>query len=221
MFFHKCIRRFSCSKELRSEIEERLRVTCGLNVDRQIANIFDLFEAAYRLGEYEYDLSDMHNKIMAVASLSRKNLYDLVESMHLKSKHWDAGRKLLARIVGENEEETSNSLTAKLIFGAYPPEYKFNNANYDNSFIYPSTCIEGNVLFNSPSIFFYTSGIKKVYFNDPATVVIWRDGSKTIVRAENEEYDPEKGLAMAICKKIMGNKGNYYETFKKWIPENK
>ena len=61
--------------------------------------------------------------------------------------------------------------------------------------------------------------IKKVYFNDPATVVLWADGTKTIVRAENEEYDPEKGLAMAIAKKSLGNKGSYYETFKKWLPE--
>ena len=64
-----------------------------------------------------------------------------------------------------------------------------------------------------------TAGIKNVYFNDPVTVVIWSDGTKTIVRAKNEAYDPEKGLAMAICKKVMGNKGNYYETFKEWLPE--
>ncbi len=24
---------------------------------------------------------------------------------------------------------------------------------------------------------------------------------------------------MAIAKKALGNKGNYYETFKKWVPE--
>ena len=40
-----------------------------------------------------------------------------------------------------------------------------------------------------------------------------------VVKAENEEFDPEKGLAMAISKKVLGNKGNYYETFKKWLPE--
>lgn len=61
--------------------------------------------------------------------------------------------------------------------------------------------------------------IKNVYFNDPVTVVMWKDGSKTIVRCgENEEYDPEKGLAMAISKKALGNKGNYYDEFKKWLP---
>lgn len=62
--------------------------------------------------------------------------------------------------------------------------------------------------------------IKKVYFNDPVTVVLWEDGTKTIVKAgEDDIYDPEKGLAMAIAKKALGNKGNYYEVFKKWLPE--
>lgn len=61
--------------------------------------------------------------------------------------------------------------------------------------------------------------IKKVIFNDPATIVYWFDGTKTVVKAENEDYDPEKGLAMCICKKVLGNKGNYYEVFKKWLPE--
>ena len=61
--------------------------------------------------------------------------------------------------------------------------------------------------------------IKNVIFNDPATIVFWNDGTKTVVKAENEEFDPEKGLAMAISKKFLGNQGNYYETFKKWLPE--
>lgn len=42
--------------------------------------------------------------------------------------------------------------------------------------------------------------IKKVIFNDPATIVFWNDGSKTVVQARGEDFDPEKGLAMAICR---------------------
>lgn len=62
--------------------------------------------------------------------------------------------------------------------------------------------------------------IKKVIHNDPATIVYWLDGSKTVVKCgENDIYDPEKGLAMAIAKKFLGNKGSYYDTFKKWLPE--
>lgn len=61
--------------------------------------------------------------------------------------------------------------------------------------------------------------IKQVIFNDPATIILWKDGSKTVVKCENEKYDPEKGLAMAISKKVLGDKGNYYDVFKKWLPE--
>ena len=61
--------------------------------------------------------------------------------------------------------------------------------------------------------------IKNVIFNDPATIVFWNDGTKTVVKAENEPFDPEKGLAMAIAKKSLGNRGNYYNEFKKWLPE--
>ena len=65
-------------------------------------------------------------------------------------------------------------------------------------------------------------GIKKVIFNNPATIVIWEDGSKTVVKCGDDDiYDPEKGLAMAISKKALGNKGSYYEVFKKWLPEVK
>lgn len=62
--------------------------------------------------------------------------------------------------------------------------------------------------------------IKKVVFNDPATIVLWKDGTKTVVKCgPNDIYDPEKGLAMAISKKALGNKGNYLNTFKKWLPK--
>lgn len=59
--------------------------------------------------------------------------------------------------------------------------------------------------------------IKDVIFSDPATVVFWSDGTKTVVKTRGgEKYDKEKGLAMAIVKKITGNTGNYYNIFKEW-----
>lgn len=61
--------------------------------------------------------------------------------------------------------------------------------------------------------------IKNVIFNNPATIVFWSDGTKTVVKAEGEPFDPEKGLAMAIAKKSLGNKGDYYDEFKKWLPK--
>lgn len=62
--------------------------------------------------------------------------------------------------------------------------------------------------------------IKKVIFNDPATIVLWADGTKTVVKcAKDEKFDPEKGLAMAIAKKAIGNEGWYYDIFKAFLPK--
>ena len=63
----------------------------------------------------------------------------------------------------------------------------------------------------------YNPRIKNVIFNNPATIVLWTDGTKTVVKCQNDEvFDPEKGLAMAIAKKAFGNKGNYCNEIKKW-----
>ena len=62
--------------------------------------------------------------------------------------------------------------------------------------------------------------IKRVIFNAPATIILWKDGTKTVVKCgENEEYDPEKGLAMALVKHFLGNKGNYNNLFRKYLKE--
>ena len=62
--------------------------------------------------------------------------------------------------------------------------------------------------------------IKNVIFNDPATIVFWEDGTKTVVKCQDgDEFDPEKGLAMSIAKKAYGNKGNYCNKLKKWLPK--
>lgn len=60
--------------------------------------------------------------------------------------------------------------------------------------------------------------IKKVIFHGPATIVIWDDNTKTVVKCmEGEEFDPEKGLAMAISKRIFGD--DFHATFKRYLKE--
>jgi hypothetical protein len=60
--------------------------------------------------------------------------------------------------------------------------------------------------------------IKDVIFNNPATIIFWADGTKTVVQCQDgEPYDPEKGLAMAMCNKMYGNKRDYYHTFQHWL----
>ena len=62
--------------------------------------------------------------------------------------------------------------------------------------------------------------IENVIFNNPATIVFWKDGTKTIVKCRKDKGDvfsKETGLAMAIVKKLYGNKGKYNDILKKWV----
>ena len=60
---------------------------------------------------------------------------------------------------------------------------------------------------------------KRVHFNDPVTVVIWSDGTKTIVKCHDDDnYDKEKGMAMAFMKRMYGNDGYFNEIIKQWCP---
>lgn len=62
--------------------------------------------------------------------------------------------------------------------------------------------------------------IEKVIFNDPATIVFWADGTKTVVKCGEEDvYDYQTGLLMCIAKKAFGNKGKFNDILREWIPE--
>lgn len=61
--------------------------------------------------------------------------------------------------------------------------------------------------------------IERVIFHDPATIVYWKDGTKTVVKCQNEKFDKEKGLLAAIAKKAYGNKGNFNNIIKHFVEE--
>lgn len=66
----------------------------------------------------------------------------------------------------------------------------------------------------------YLPEISKVHFNPPMTIVLWDDGTKTTVKCqEDDAYSDEVGLALCIAKKALGNKGNFNNVFRKWVPE--
>lgn len=59
---------------------------------------------------------------------------------------------------------------------------------------------------------------ERVIYNDPATIVFWKDGTKTVVKCmEGDTYDPEVGLAMCVCKKLYGSK--YHKFFRYYAPK--
>lgn len=48
--------------------------------------------------------------------------------------------------------------------------------------------------------------IKDVRFNDPATIVFFEDGTKTVVkRMEDQAFDPELGFLLCIMKRVYGD----------------
>lgn len=47
---------------------------------------------------------------------------------------------------------------------------------------------------------------KRVIFNPPATIVLWEDGTKTVVKCDKDDvFDEMKGLALCYMKKALGN----------------
>lgn len=63
------------------------------------------------------------------------------------------------------------------------------------------------------------SSISDVIYHGPATIVLWNDGDKTVVKcAENDHYDPEKALAIAFMTKFCGKAG-VRKIMKKYLPK--
>lgn len=54
--------------------------------------------------------------------------------------------------------------------------------------------------------------IKKVIKNPPATIILWEDGTKTIVKCmDGDVYDPEKGFLYCVAKRFFENTGCNYK----------
>ena len=63
--------------------------------------------------------------------------------------------------------------------------------------------------------------VKKVVINKPATIVIWKDGTKTVCKcSEGDTFDPQVGVAMCFMKKMFGNPSQVRKFMKQWINEN-
>ena len=65
--------------------------------------------------------------------------------------------------------------------------------------------------------------IQNVIFNEEkrTTVVIWKDGIKTILKCAPEDvFDKEKAIALAYMKRAFKNRGCFNEVFKKWVKED-
>lgn len=57
--------------------------------------------------------------------------------------------------------------------------------------------------------------VEQVIFNPPATIIIWADDTKTVVKCtEDDVFSEEKGFAMAVLKKMYGGRTPYLKIIK-------
>lgn len=60
--------------------------------------------------------------------------------------------------------------------------------------------------------------IKEVIYNNPATIVMWSDDTKTVAKCNPaDKYNPEFGLMWCILKKFYKNSA-IRDTMKYWCP---
>lgn len=61
---------------------------------------------------------------------------------------------------------------------------------------------------------------ERVIFNEPATIVYWNDGTKTVVMCDPmDTYNKEAGLAMCFMKKMCGSSRTFNDTLRKWTED--
>lgn len=59
---------------------------------------------------------------------------------------------------------------------------------------------------------------ERVIFNDPATIVYWDDGTKTVVKCQpGDVFSAEAGLTTAMLKKYMGNDNTFNRVINEWL----
>lgn len=56
--------------------------------------------------------------------------------------------------------------------------------------------------------------VERIIVNGPALVVFWKDGDKTVVKCHDEDFDIEKGIAMAIAKRVLGSRNKMNKLIK-------
>ena len=81
------------------------------------------------------------------------------------------------------------------------------------------TCLS-DIVWEHKGFIFRSLKIKRIIFNPPATVVFWEDATKTVVKcSEDDEFDPEIGVAMCFMKKIYGSRHAFSKMVEKYITD--
>lgn len=112
----------------------------------------------------------------------------------------------------EIEGRFKMAINSKYGLSAIKEKEKIMPTNNNNEFTFTLT----GGLYMQPA----TPKIEKVIFNDPATIILWKDGTKTVVKVKpGEKFDKWTGFAMAYMKKLKGD--DFHAFFRRWCEDKK
>ena len=62
--------------------------------------------------------------------------------------------------------------------------------------------------------------VRRILFTDPATIVFWDDGTKTVVKTTGDDkFVPYYGFLAALAKKVYGSNMRVQEMIRPWLPK--
>lgn len=204
---------------------ERMEVPRVNPEDLEVASVVDVIGKTMDK-VYDAQIGLLQEQVRASCGIPGEVMFgDIFKDLGLKEDNMDRSLadKKFKKVTIECEDGSTYAGKVAHICGS---PYRFNNL-----------CVEAMI--EDKPIAAY--GIENVIFQNPATIVFWSDGTKTVVNCmDNAEakkkivdgkeviirkprkcdtYSKEAGLAMAIVKKWAGNNGNYNNIFRKFIPE--
>ena len=192
-------------------MEDNYTIAKFVRRDEIDATGMQIFKEMFNILQHKFGNINKDDCYWIINSRSFYKIYELCEIMGFDFEHNIERNKNGVKINGINVSFTydSDSIDEPLLF-----EIKL---------VYKKPILH-HIYVNSPLNFLLNNipEVKKVIFNDPATIVYWKDGTKTVVKCQKgDDFDSEKGFAMAFLKKCWGNKGNFNDKLIKIMKEAK
>ena len=167
--------------------------------------------------DYKYNTAAYQNIVASREAMERAEHGDIT-----------ATTELINNFMNEKENENMKNTISTTIdqVNISRTEMGYNTTDVELTFcLYPSDANRFGMAFNKafhagrkPKISINLDGncdgvidlfpvkAEKVIFNNPATIVIWSDGTKTVVKKQKgDRYNKQTGLALCYMKKALGN----------------
>lgn len=155
--------------------------------------------------EYKRFLSSIHRNEETKIKLNTR--YGMVSMS--PSQRYEEAKKVTAALKEVTESLVMPMITSCQTWNTYPGLQDDINC-----------ILNGPKKYNKEENIMIISGIKNVFFNEvkKTTTVVFLDHTSVIVKcADNDHFDPEMGLAMAIARRCFGSRTKLKKAVDKWV----